>query len=377
MEQPDPERLERLLDDVRVWARDIPAQGSERYGAICGGLAGDPERARIILLARPGFANPLILLAAVHHLLLTGVRHRLGDYYATVAGEEVARPIDDGLYPAFASFVDDHRDRIEGLVASRTTQTNEARRTVVTLPALGLVQAEARAPLALLEVGASAGLNLLPDRFGYRIGGVPAGDPASPVRIDCVVQGELRPPVPHRLDVAWRAGLDLNPLDVRDEVTREWLRALIWPEQPDRLELLDAALEIARRDPPRIVRGDLVDDLPWLTADAPPDAALVVTCTWTLAYLEPDRRRSFIATLGGLAASAKRTIWLVAGEAESVVASLGVGIGQAPPDGFGDSTLSLHRFSPEGKSEHRLLAIVQPHGRWIRWQDPATAAVPA
>jgi hypothetical protein len=378
MQQPDPDRLERLLNDLRVWARDLPAQGSERYGTICAGLADDPQRAAIILGASPGFRSPLVLLAAVHHLLLTGARHELGAYYATIVGVPAARAIDDGLYPAFAAFVDAHRDRLEDLVATRTTQTNEARRTVVTLPALGLVQGRARSPLVLLEVGASAGLNLVPDRYGYRIGTAPAGDQASPVQIDCAVQGDLLPPIPPRLDIAWRAGLDLNPLDVRDASTRDWLRALTWPEQPDRLQLLDAALELARRDPPRLVRGDLVDDLPAVAADAPPTGALVMTCTWTLAYLEAERRRAFIGALADLAASEKRTIWLVAGEAESVVASLELGIAKMPSDGgFGHSTLTLHGFGPDGEREHRLLAIVHPHGRWIRWLDAATAASPA
>ncbi len=365
--------MEPLQTDLRVWARDLPGQGSDRYGAICARLADDPQRAGIILAARAGYRNPLILLAAVHHLLLTGARHRLGDYYATVAGD-AASPVDEGLYPAFASFVDEHRSRIEELVAMRTTQTNEARRTVVTLPALGLVQRETGSPLALLEVGASAGLNLLVDRYAFTVGDVTSGDPGSAARMACEVRGELNPLVPRRLEVAWRLGLDLNPLDVRDEMTREWLRALIWPEHPDRLELLDAALLVARRDPPRVVRGDLVDDLPSHAAEAPPHGALAVVSTWTLAYLEPGRRREFVAALGGLAASARRTIWLVAGEAESVVASLELGIGEMPAEGgFGPSTLSLHRFDPDGGREHRMLAVVLPHGRWIRWTEAATA----
>jgi hypothetical protein len=367
--------LQALLADLRVWARDIAVQGSERYAAICAGLADDPGRANLILLARAGFRNPLILLAATHHLLLGGARHPLGAYYATVAGAG-ARPVDAGLYPAFAAFVDEHRDRIAELVARRTTQTNEARRTVVTLPALGLVQAEAEAPLALLEAGASAGLNLLVDRYAYRLGEVAAGDPASPVSIECEVLGDLRPPVPTRLDVAWRIGLDINPLDVREPETRAWLRALVWPEHPDRLELLDAALTVARRDPPLVVRGDLVDDLAPPVAEAPREAALVLLVTWVLAYLEPARRLALLAAIAALARSAERPIWLVAGEAESVVASLGLGIVAMPADGFGASTLSLHRFDPDGGSAHRLLAHAHAHGRWIRWLEPASAAPP-
>ena len=297
----------------------------------------------------------------------------MGSYYPSVVGDD-ALPVDDGLYPAFADFVDAHRETVVRTIATHTTQTNEARRTVVTLPALGLVQRRSGAPLALLEVGASAGLNLLPDRYAFRVGGVTAGPSDSPVRMECVVEGELRPPVPDSLPVAWRLGLDLNPLDVRDPHTRAWLRALVWPEHRDRLGLLDAALEVARHEPPLVIRGDLVDDLPPLVAEAPHGSALAVTATWVLAYLEPERRREFVGTLGDLAASARRTIWLVAGEAESVLASLEVGIGEMPEEGYGGSTLSLHRFGPDGDREHVMLARTHAHGRWIRWLDPATAA---
>jgi hypothetical protein len=308
----------------------------------------------------------------VHHLLLTGVRHPLASWYATVTGAH-ARSIDGDLYPAFAAFTDEHRDRLVELIASRTTQTNEVRRTVITVPALGLVQEEAGAALALLEVGASAGLNMLVDRYGYRIGGRSAGDAASSLQMACDVEGKMLPPVPDSLEVAWRCGLDLNPLDVREAEAREWLRALVWPEQPERLQLLDAALELARRDPPPIVQGDLVDDLPSVAERAPDEAALTVVSTWTLAYLEAPRRRAFLAELDRLAASLGRPIWLGAIEAESVVASLEIGLAEKPADGFGPSTLSLHRFGPDGARQHRLLATVQPHGRWIRWADAATA----
>ncbi len=373
MPTPDADRVRALLGELRVWARDLPAQGSERYGALCAGLAEDPDRAKLILLGRPGFQTPLILLAAVHHLLLTGGPHPLAAWYATVTGAD-ARPIDGELYPTFAAFLDEHRARIAQLVASRTTQTNEARRTVITVPALGLVREDASTHLALLEVGASAGLNLLVDRYGYRIGDSSAGDGASSLQMSCDVQGRLLPPVPARLDVAWRRGLDLNPLDVQDAATRDWLRALVWPEQPERLQLLDAALRLARRDPPPIVRGDLVDDLPAVAAEAPASAALTVVSTWTLAYLEAARRRAFVAALGDLAAYLRRPVWLVAVEAESVVASLEIGLATMPADGFGQSTLSLHRFGPDRSRRHRLLAEAHAHGRWLRWQDAATAA---
>jgi hypothetical protein len=366
--------LAALLHKYAEFARDIPQQGGFIYAALCDRLAADPDRAELALRAAPAFRGPLILLAAVHHLLLTGTAHRLGDYYPTVAGG-AARPIDDDLYPAFADFLDVQRDALEPLIATRTTQTNEARRTVITLPALGLVAERARRPLALLEVGASAGLNLLLDRFGFRIGEVACGDPASPLQLSCETWGELLPPVPAKPpQIGWRLGLDLNPLDVTDPATRAWLRALVWPEHLDRMETLDAALALARRDPPLVVRGDVVTELAATAAEAPRDAALVVTSTWVLAYVDPPLRDACLAALASLAANRGSATWLVAGEAQSVLATLAPGVTEAPADGYGPSTLSLHRFDPDGGLSQTLLAECHAHGRWLRWLDPATAA---
>jgi hypothetical protein len=292
-----------------------------------------------------------------------------------VAGDG-ARPVDDALYPTFATFLDAHRSELEALVATHTTQTNEARRTVVTLPALGLVAGERGLPLALLEVGASAGLNLLVDRFGFRIGPVEAGMAASGVHLDCEVRGDLLPPVPTSVSVAWRLGVDLNPLDARDPDTRAWLRALVWPEHRDRMAVLDAALAIAELHPPPLVRGDLTTDLPELGASAPGASALVVVSTWVLAYVTPSRRHTFVGELRQLAAERGADVWLVVGEGQSILGSLGLGLTDEPPDGYGPSMLALCRFRPDGSDESRLLAECHAHGRWIRWLDAATA-VPA
>jgi len=327
-----------------------------------------------VLHAAPAFQTPLILFAAVHHLLLSGADDALGAYYATLAGD-AALPVDERAYPTFAAFVDAHREAIEGLVATHTTQTNEVGRTLVTLPALGLVAARARRPLGLLEVGASAGLNLLIDRFGFRIGSAATGDPASPVQLHGTAEGKLLPPLPGRLDVAWRMGLDLNPLDVRDPDTRAWLRALVWPEHVDRMARLEAALHLARAAPPTVVKGDLTRDLPALASRVRPEAALVVASTWTLAYVTPELRRAFVAELQRIAAERGSDVWLVAGEGQGVLASFELGLVEPPPEGSGGpSMLALCRFAPDGGFEGRMLAECHAHGRWIRWLDPASAA---
>lgn len=187
--------------------------------------------------------------------------------------------------------------QVRETVLARRNQTNEPGRCAALLPLLaGLPQ-----PLALLEVGASAGLGLYPDRYSYAYGEHrvdPAGGP-SPVLLTCAVDGPA--PLPARLpEIVWRAGVDLNPLDVRDAGDVRWLDSLIWPGQQFRRARLAAAVDLARSDPPRLVRGDLVAELPALAAQAPAGATLVVFNTAVLTYLTPSARAGFVATVRGL-----------------------------------------------------------------------------
>ena len=163
--------------------------------------------------------------------------------------------------PPSAAWAREHWTEVVAVMRTRRTQTNEAGRCAVLLPLLiGLPQ-----PLALLEVGASAGLCLYPDVYGYRYNGVPLGD--GDVVLDCTVTGG---PVPDRRpEVVWRAGLDLHPIDVGDEDELRWLEALVWPGQKHRLDRLRGAAAVARADPPLLRRGDLLTDLPGLAAEAP------------------------------------------------------------------------------------------------------------
>ncbi|GMA24048.1 hypothetical protein GCM10025864_18070 [Luteimicrobium album] len=183
----------------------------------------------------------------------------------------------------------------------RATQTNEAARCAVLLQAL----AKLDGPLALVEVGASAGLCLYPDRYSYRYrspGATIALDPPdgpSSVVIDCAVDDPAQ--IPATLpQVVWRAGIDLNPLDVTDPDDVAWLQTLIWPEHDDRRERLRAACAIAALDPPHLVRGDLLNDLDPLLDDRPADAHLVVFHSAVLVYVDPSSRERFIARMRSL-----------------------------------------------------------------------------
>jgi hypothetical protein len=242
---------------------------------------------------------------------------------------------------AFHEFTVAHWPVIERQVRHRATQTNEAGRCAVLLPVLAALPQ----PLALLEVGASAGLCLYPDRYAYRYGDHRVGS-SEPV-LDCAAAG-MAPPT-RRPEVVWRAGLDLNPLDVTDPADLGWLAALIWPEQAHRRARLRAAATVAAAEPPLLVRGDLVDGLPGLAAQAPAGATLVVFHTSALFYVPPPRRVTFAAVVRDLPGH-----W-VANESPDVLP-----YDKLPPapDARLHNVLAL---------DGRPLAWTRPHGQGIAW----------
>jgi hypothetical protein len=227
---------------------------------------------------------------------------------------------------------------IRATILDRSTQTNEVNRLACLTPAFALLAPDQPGrSVALLEAGASAGLCLYPDRARSLVRCTTTGD---------VPGDELAP-------VAWRAGIDLNPIDVTDEEAVRWLEILVWPEQDERRERLRAAVGIARSDPPYLVKGDLVDELPALVAQAPPEATLVVFHSAVIAYLEPAERERFAVMMAGLVADG-RCHW-VSNEGPRVLPGL-VPEGVEVP--FGRFVMAV-----DGKA----VALTHGHGTEMDW----------
>ena len=194
----------------------------------------------------------------------------------------------------FDEIVHLHGNEIADVMRHRTTQTNEPGRCAVLLPALATIDG----PIALIEVGASAGLCLLPDQYGYDYGRARLNPPQEMRSVAPVFRCEAceNTPLPTRLPtIIWRAGIDLNPLDVDREDDVRWLETLVWPEQSLRLDRLRAAIGVARKAKPRIIQGDLRHDLPDLVQDAPKAATLVICHTAVLNYVLPQEDRDDFA----------------------------------------------------------------------------------
>jgi hypothetical protein len=231
----------------------------------------------------------------------------------------------------------------------RGTQTNEPRRCAVLLPLLAQVEG----PIALLEVGASAGLCLYPDRYSYSYDGrrIDPVDGPSAVLLECATTGN--PPIPSVLpEVTWRAGIDLNPLDLGDPDDTNWLETLIWPEQHERLARIRAAMEIVRADPPRIALGDAIDDLPALVAQAPTDATLVIVSSAAIVYLMPEPRARFIDYVRSLDGT-----W-ISNEGAGIVPVAAAALDGRVPAVVGQMLLSLNEV-PQ--------AFTGPHGDRLDW----------
>ncbi|TDC57739.1 DUF2332 domain-containing protein [Micromonospora sp. KC207] len=317
--------------DTARWYREFgkcEARGeSPTYERLAHAVAGD----RRLIALLDGLPEP----KRQPNLLFGAVRHLGG-------------PVDDPA--AFRRWTAEHWAEVAATVRARRTQTNEAARCAVLLPLL----ARLPQPLALLEVGASAGLCLYPDayRYRYRRCGAPdyvVGPAGSPVELACAVRGGGA--LPGRVpQVVWRAGLDLNPLDVTDADDLGWLTALVWPEQHERRARLAAAARIVRADPPLLRRGDLLTDLPALAAAAPPDATLVVFHSAVLAYVPADARARFVRTVTGLPGH-----W-IANEAPGVLPGIAAA---APPDDTTRFLLCLDGVpvawaGPHGQALHPL-----------------------
>lgn len=251
---------------------------------------------------------------------------------------------------SFEHLLMEHQSEISEIMLQRTTQTNEPGRCACLLPALEQIEG----PISLIEVGASAGLCLLPDRYGYDWGSkvlLPETqfDRKPPV-FPCTASDNTPLSEKYPL-IVWRRGLDLNPLSVTDQDDVTWLETLVWPEDRARLKRLRAAIKVSQRDPAIVEMGDLRHNLPQLIAMAPRDSTVVVFHTAVLNYVsEKEDRNRFAEDM--LASDA---IWLC-NESPRVFPEFSEEAGPSPSKG-------LFLLSLNGKP----IGWTGPHGQSIHW----------
>ncbi|TMJ15643.1 MAG: DUF2332 domain-containing protein [Alphaproteobacteria bacterium] len=321
--------------------------GSPLTAALCRALGRDLDRNTETgrrVLDWPGDPRPgadvvaLRLCGGLHALVRKGAAPDLADCYppkslplpATL--KDVVRTHDEALLPWL----------------DIAPQTNEVGRSAVLMSGLLALAEQVQKPMDLLELGASAGLNLILDRYAYVLGGEQRGDSSSALTLRPDWQGP--PPPDARVEVAARRGVDLQPMDARRDGER--LLAYVWPDQPQRLAQLETALAIAAADPPQIDAGDAAD---WLEQrlDEPrlPGTVRVVLHSVAFQYFPSAvqaRIEAAMAEAGAAADEAEPLAWLRYEKIE------------------GEENFSLRlKIWPDGSD--RLLATAHPHGRSIHW----------
>ena len=348
------EQLASLRAAFHRFARvEAPGLASPTYAELAYGVSRDDDLLEIAAHTRPYQPAPNMLFAAVQYLLLRGLDHPLAAHYPTIAGTR--RPLAPAFphFRQFRQFCLQHRTRIVELIRTRRTQTNVVRRCTCLLPAFAIVCRETPSPLALIDLGASAGLNLNFDRYSYsyqRDGRevLRWGMAGARVRLEAELRGDgVLPPIPSSIPVAGRDGIDLDPVDLANPDQLLWLRALIWPEHVERhQQLIDAAAQFDHSDI-RMHAGDASHVLPALIESIPLVHALVVYSTIALYQFPRESHQRMVGTL--VAASAERPVWQIALEGN-------------------DPQLSITRYR-DGDVKTETLADASPHGWWIEWRS--------
>lgn len=349
---PPQRRRVLLARRMRAQANWCASLGSPMYASLLTDTAADIERAGICWKLLGGRkptpygvddALPLRFMGAVHRLVLEGHAPELALYYPSVGGD----PSRDGMQDTFRSAVAANRDALPSLI-DQPVQTNEVGRTAALAPGFLVVARTTGLPLRVLELGASAGLNLRWDYYRYEADGLGWGPPTSAVRFRDVY-AEGHPPFDVAAEVVERCGCDLSPLDPRSPDDQLTLLSYVWPDQIERIATLRGAFEIAAQVPAEVEGGDAVEWAERKLAGSAPGVATVVFHSLMLQYMPAAGRarlKQVLHEAGRNASSAAPLAWL---RLE-----------------WGAKDVEL-RLTTWPENDDRLLARGGHHGRDIHW----------
>lgn len=269
--------MSSVINDPRQWLNFVPdtLKASPLYTELWEHLRDDSEVLALAALVDTNQPIPITFFTAVNYLVLAEPQHPLALFYPYLHG--VGAPPLSEAYPFFHDFVLAHYEELRKLLPTARLQTNEVTRCANLLPAFFLAwELGGLKPLNMIEVGSSAGFNLLWYLYHYSYGrasetsDILLGENPSPVRIHCELDGPHLPSLPETLPrVAVCQGIELVPRNIHHEEDMRWVRAAIWPEERARHQLLDTVIRFAQQTPFRLHSGDATHVLPALLAAIP------------------------------------------------------------------------------------------------------------
>jgi len=333
-----------LAQRFQTFAERECHNSSPLYEYLSFEIAKDPGILRLCQHARDGQPVPNLLFGAVHYLLLKGGDHPLAAYYPSVT--ERPKPF-TGAFADFKSFCATYEAELIPLLAHRLVQTNEVRRCTYLYPVFSQIHQQTQQPLALLEIGTSAGLQLLFDQYSYAYGnGEVVGNPASRLQLTSVIEGTETPAIPQTPPpVASRIGLDLNIVDLHDADEQLWLKALIWTEHQERLDMFESAAGYVEELPLELVEGDGVKLLPLYAAQTPDDSILCIFHTHVANQMPLAVKKELLQVVGEIGRT--RNLYHVYNNVQ-------------------DRHLHLDAYI-DGVLTEQTIAETDGHGRWFKW----------
>ena len=316
------------------------------YEILASNLSEDVEMLELSSYSAPGQPVPNLFLASVHYLLLKGYTHDLKAYYPDLTPDP---RLPEDVFPYFKDFCRQHREELIAIMRSKLVQTNEIRRCAYLYPSFCYIYEKTKMPLALIEIGTSAGLQLMWDQYRYSYGTQEVyGNPTSTVHLTA----ELRngnPPLlfPNSPPVATKIGIDLNVLDVLDSEDYLWLQSLIWPEHHERRQVLEQVVGVFKENPVHLLEGDGITMLMDVVDQVPKDSALCIFHTHVANQLSEAQKTQLIknvATIG-----AQRNVFHLYNNIWDI------------------GNLYLDYFI-DGNEFNLVIGETDGHGRWFDWE---------
>jgi hypothetical protein len=337
--------MDSKSDKFRLFAERECRGSSDLYEHLAVNIAEDKEILGMCRYAREGQPVPNMLLGAVHYLLLKGYEHPLKQFYSSIVKEPEHYM---GAFVPFQDFCMEYKEEVIHLLQTKLVQTNEVRRCAYLFPAFSYVYEKINKPLALIEIGTSAGLQLMWDQYSYSYGsGEIYGNRTSTVQITSEIKGDQFPilsnPVP---PVSHRIGLDLHINNLSDKEDYHWLKALIWPEHIDRRELFEKAAEYVKSSSIKMIEGNGIEILPRMAKEIPEESVLCVFHTHVANQIPLEGKKKLLEEIQRI--GEKREIAHIYNNMQ-------------------DRELHLDYFI--GGEEHRnTIGQTEGHGRWFEWK---------
>lgn len=334
-----------MADRFRVFASRECKGSSHLYEELSLRIAEDEDLLRIAACSRHGQPVPNLFLAAVHYLLLKGKDHELKEYYGSV----VKDPRDcSTVFPYFRDFCLEHKNEIIPILENKLVQTNEVKRCAYLYPSFCYIYEKTKRPLALIEIGTSAGVQLLWDKFCYSYHTDEVyGNVLSELQIKSAIRsGRVPFLLKHSPPVSSRIGIDLHINDLTDPEDYLWLKSLIWPEHKERITNLEKAALCLTGRPLELIEGNAVKLITESASKIPEDSVVCVFHTHVANQFSDADKSELIERIEKLGGT--RDVFHLY-------------------NNMWDSNLHLDYYL-DGKVHELTLAETDGHGRWFEWK---------